>query len=215
MNELKVFNSSEFGELSVMLIDGKEYFPATQCAALLGYKNPQEAIRDKCKGVRKTLTPTNGGTQTVNYIPEGDLYRLIVGSKLPAAEKFERWVFDEVLPSMRKTGQYVPDIEQIIAKTATTVVSEVMKQIVPLISRQTYSDPLEDIRIASMTDYIPRKKAANSIIRRLDEETRSRVDEMLLSDRYSYGDIRAYLSDMGISISEAAVCRYRKSFYKK
>lgn len=215
MNELKVFSSSEFGELGIMLIDGKEYFPGSQCAMILGYASPKDAIARHCKGAIKRRLPTNGGEQDVKYISEGDLYRLIVSSKLPSAQKFEHWVFDEVLPSMRKTGQYVPDIEQIIAKTATAVVSEVLKQIVPLISRQTYSDPLEDIRIASMTDYIPRKKAANSIIRRLDEETRSRVDEMLLSDRYSYGDIRAYLSDMGISISEAAVCRYRKSFYKK
>ncbi len=215
MNELKVFSNSEFGELGVMIIDGKEYFPATQCAILLGHENPARAVRKYCKGVTKSVTPTNGGTQTVNYIPEGDLYRLIVSSRLPSAQKFEHWVFDEVLPSIRKTGQYAPDIEQVIAKTATAVVSEVMKQIVPLINKQIYNDPLEDIRIASMADYIPRKKATSSIIRRLDEETRSRVDEMLLSDRYSYGDIRAYLSDMGISISEAAVCRYRKSFYKK
>jgi prophage antirepressor-like protein len=70
----------------------------------LGYKNPQETIREKCKGARKTLTPTNGGYQTVNYIPEGDLYRLIVSSKLPQAEKFERWVFDDVLPSIKRNG---------------------------------------------------------------------------------------------------------------
>ena len=53
MNELKVFQNSEFGELGILLIDGKEYFPATQCAKVLGYKNPQDAIRSKCKGVRK------------------------------------------------------------------------------------------------------------------------------------------------------------------
>lgn len=85
MTDLKVFKSTEFGELGVMTVNGKEYFPATQCAKLLGHKNPQEAIRLKCKGVRKILTPTVGGSQEVNYIPEGDLYRLIVSSKLPAA----------------------------------------------------------------------------------------------------------------------------------
>lgn len=106
-----------------MLIDGKEYFPATQCAVLLGYKNPQEAIREKCKGVRKTLTPTNGGTQTVNYIPEGDLYRLIVSSKLPKAEEFERWVFDTVIPQIRHNGGYIGNAEELITKTATAVVT--------------------------------------------------------------------------------------------
>ncbi|MGN0667318.1 MAG: Bro-N domain-containing protein [Huintestinicola sp.] len=100
MYDLKVFKNTEFGELGVMLIEGKEYFPAIQCAAALGYKNPKDAIIRHCKGVVKHDLPTNGGSQTVNYIPEGDLYRLIVSSKLPAAEKFERWVFDEVLPSI-------------------------------------------------------------------------------------------------------------------
>ena len=131
MTDLKVFKSTEFGELGVMTVNGKEYFPATQCAKLLGHKNPQEAIRLKCKGVRKILTPTVGGSQEVNYIPEGDLYRLIVSSKLPAAEKFESWVFDEVLPSIRQTGGYGQnaDLERIISQTAAAVAAEFMKHI--------------------------------------------------------------------------------------
>lgn len=128
MTDLKVFKSTEFGELGVMTVNGKEYFPATQCAKLLGHKNPQEAVRLKCKGVRKILTPTVGGSQEVNYIPEGDPYRLIVSSKLPAAEKFESWVFDEVLPSIRQTGGYGQniDLEKIISQTAAAV-AEIMK----------------------------------------------------------------------------------------
>lgn len=215
MNELKVFSNSEFGELGVMLIDGREYFPATQCAILLGYKNPQEAIREKCKGVRKTLTPTNGGTQAVNYIPEGDLYRLIVSSKLPKAEKFERWVFDEVLPQIRHNGGYVGNVEEIIARTATAVVSEVIKQITPILQRQSpYYDPLEDLRVASMAAPLPRRKAAPSIIRCLDSDVRRQVDDMILTDKYSYDDIREYLARYGIAISNASICRYRKNFYK-
>lgn len=76
--------------------------------------------------------PTNGGAQAVNYIPEGDLYRLIVSSKPPKAEEFERWVFNEVLPQIRYNGGYIGNVEELIAKTATTVVSEVIKQIVPI-----------------------------------------------------------------------------------
>lgn len=215
MNELKVFSNSEFGELGVMLIDGKEYFPATQCAVLLGYKNPQEAIREKCKGVRKTLTPTNGGTQTVNYIPEGDLYRLIVSSKLPKAEVFERWVFDEVLPQIRHNGGYIGNVEEIIARTATAVVAEVMKQLTPILKQQSpYYDPLDDLRMRNITAPLPRRKAAPSIIRCLDSEVRRQVDDMILTDKYSYDDIREYLARFGIAISNAAICRYRKSFYR-
>lgn len=138
MNELKVFSSSEFGELGVMLIGGKEYFPATQCAKLLGYARPADAISAHCKGVCVLPTPSSGGVQNTKYIPEGDLYRLIIRSRLPAAERFERWVFDEVLPSIRKSGGYGIDIEAVIAKTATAVVSEVVKQILPLLKTSTY-----------------------------------------------------------------------------
>ena len=161
MNELKVFSSTEFGELGVMLIDGKEYFPATQCAALLGHENPARAVRKYCKGVTKTVTPTNGGTQTVNYIPEGDLYRLIVSSKLPQAEKFERWVFDEVLPSIRHNGGYVGNIEEIIAKTATAVATAVIKQIIPIL--QLDGSPLDDFRTVQMATPRPRRKAMSKI----------------------------------------------------
>lgn len=106
MNEIKIFENSEFGEIEVILINGKEYFPATQCAKILGYSKPAGAVRRHCKGVSKIETPTNGGIQKVGYISEGDLYRLIINSKLPLAEKFESWVFDEVLPAIRRTGLY-------------------------------------------------------------------------------------------------------------
>ena len=76
----------------------------------LGYNNPYDALTRHCKGVSKIETPTNGGIQKVGYIPEGDLYRLIINSKLPNAERFESWVFDEVLPAIRKHGAYMtPD----------------------------------------------------------------------------------------------------------
>ena len=129
MNDIKVFSNTEFGELGVMLIDGKEYFPATQCAKILGYSNPYDAIKRHCKGdgvvkregVSYTTNQHNITTQQVTeikYINEGNLYRLIVSSKLPAAEKFERWVFDEVLPSIRRTGGYGNiNLEQVIAQT--------------------------------------------------------------------------------------------------
>lgn len=215
MNELKVFSSTEFGELGVMLIDGKEYFPATQCAVILGHENPARAVRKYCKGVTKTVTPTNGGTQPVNYIPEGDLYRLIVSSKLPKAEEFERWVFDEVLPQIRHNGGYIGNTEELITKTATAVVGEVMKQIMPILNQLSpYYDPLEELRAASIAAPLPRRKAAPCIIRRLDEDVRRQVDDMMLTDKYSYDDIREYLARFGIAISNSAICRYRKSFYK-
>ena len=106
MNELKIFNSGEFGEIRTIEIDGKPYFVGTDVAKALGYNNPRDAVSRHCKGVVKHDTPTSSGVQLMSYINEGDLYRLIMKSKLPSAEKFEAWVMDEVLPTIRKTGSY-------------------------------------------------------------------------------------------------------------
>lgn len=106
MNELQIFENKEFGKVRTIEIDGKPYFSAVDVAKALGYSNAHDAIGRHCKGVVKHDTPTNSGVQPINFIPEGDIYRLIVRSQLPSAEKFEEWVFDEVIPSIRKTGGY-------------------------------------------------------------------------------------------------------------
>lgn len=106
MNELQIFNSGEFGEIRTIEIDGKPYFVGADVAKALGYNNPRDAVSRHCKGVVKRDTPTSSGIQSMSYINEGDLYRLIMKSKLPSAEKFESWVMDEVLPIIRKTGSY-------------------------------------------------------------------------------------------------------------
>lgn len=84
----------------------KTYFAGSDVAKALGYAIPHKAVQTHCKGVTKRDTPTSSGVQQMSYINEGDLYRLIMKSKLPSAEKFESWVMDEVLPSIRKTGSY-------------------------------------------------------------------------------------------------------------
>lgn len=85
-------------------------FCGSDVAKALGYSNPRKALSDHCKGVTKRYTPTSDGEQEMSFIPEGDVYRLIASSKLPSAEKFEKWVFDDVLPSIRKHGAYLtPD----------------------------------------------------------------------------------------------------------
>ncbi len=107
-------SNSEFGKLEILMEDGKELFPAKECARILGYSDPNGAVRNHCKGcVKRTVVDARGCKQIANYIPEGDLYRLIIRSRLPAAQKFEKWLFDEVLPELRRTGGYraKPDTE--------------------------------------------------------------------------------------------------------
>lgn len=107
MNELQIFNSEEFGQVRTVEINGKPYFVANDVARALGYKRPADAITAHCKGAVKHRYLTDGGEQELKVIPEGDIYRLTVRSKLPSAEKFERWVFDEVLPAIHHNGGYI------------------------------------------------------------------------------------------------------------
>ena len=109
MNELQIFENSEFGSVRTVDFNGKTYFVANDVAKALGYVETAKAIRTHCKGVSEMDIPTNGGIQKVKIIPEGDIYRLVIKSKLPEADKFERWIFDEVLPSIRKHGLYAVD----------------------------------------------------------------------------------------------------------
>ena len=115
-NTMRIFRNPEFGELGVSFIGDSAYFPATECARLLGYSDPYDAIRRHTKGSVKRRVLTNGGDQEIKLISEGDLYRLIIQSKLPSSERFEAWVFEEVLPSIRKTGLYATDdlVERLI-----------------------------------------------------------------------------------------------------
>ena len=109
MANLINFTNDKFGSIRTIEIEGKPYFAGKDIAVCLGYKNTREAILKYCKGVVKHDTLTKGGIQKISFISEGDLYRLITHSKLPSAEEFESWVFDEVLPSIRKNGCYIDD----------------------------------------------------------------------------------------------------------
>ena len=109
-NGIQVFMNEVFGEIRILeQNDGKVLFCGKDVADSLGYAIPSKAINVHCKGVSKLEVPTNGGIQNMLFITEGDLYRLITHSRRPDAEKFERWVFDDVLPSIRKHGAYMTD----------------------------------------------------------------------------------------------------------
>lgn len=107
MEGLQIFNNEEFGEIRTVTKNNKTYFAGSDVASALGYAIPHKAVQTHCKGVLKWNIPTKSGNQDVLFIPEGDVYRLIMRSKLPAAEKFESWVMDEVITSIRKNGGYI------------------------------------------------------------------------------------------------------------
>lgn len=95
---------------------GESLFVGKDVCETLGYANHNKAMGDHCKGVAKRYPlQTAGGIQELRVLTEADVLRLIVNSKLPAAEAFERWIFEEVLPTIRKTGSYTAPQAQPVA----------------------------------------------------------------------------------------------------
>lgn len=108
MNEIQTFNNPEFGEVRTVMVNNETWFVGKDIAVVLGYQNPQKAVRDHVdeedRGVNDSFT-VNGTPATL--INESGLYSLILSSKLPNAKKFKHWVTTEVLPSIRKHGAYM------------------------------------------------------------------------------------------------------------
>lgn len=124
-SSLQVFNNEDFGEIRASITeDGNPIFCARDVAVALGYKNPNDAISKHCKGIAiRYPLATDGGEQLVRFITEGDMYRLIASSKLESAQRFETWVFDDVLPSIRKHGMYATTqtVEDMLADPDTMI----------------------------------------------------------------------------------------------
>lgn len=116
MDGIKTFKNKEFGTVRTIVKDGEPWFVGKDVAEILGYKETAKAIRTHIcaedKGVSVLDTP--GGQQKITLINESGLYSLILGSKLPKAKTFKRWVTSEVLPTIRKTGGYVANDEMFI-----------------------------------------------------------------------------------------------------
>lgn len=133
-NAVELFSNREFGDLRVMEEDGRTMFCGKDVAAALGYVNTKDALSRHCHGVAKhyPIIDSLGREQQARFITEGDVLRLIVSSKLPQAQAYERWVFDEVLPSIHRTGGYIaakPDEtpEEIMARVLL-VANDTMKR---------------------------------------------------------------------------------------
>lgn len=131
MNEIQIFKHDSFGQVRVINEDNP-LFCATDVASILGYSKPYNAISTHCKGTLKRGTPTSGGVQDLLYIPESDVYRLVMRSKLPEAEGFQDWVCEVVLPSIRKTGGYIQttekDTPETIMAKAVLIAQETIKE---------------------------------------------------------------------------------------
>ena len=215
--QLQVFNHEQFGDVRIIEEDGRVLFCGKDVAAALGYDSPRKAVRDHCPhGTQRSIGVMTGkkadGTPAMQnvemtFIPEGDLYRLIVRSKLPAAERFEKWVFDEVLPTIRKTGGYGQPVDmelltQVIAQTVRITVTELLPYIAQ--SQRGASVP---VRIMDRTS--PAAFRRPTIIQRMSAEQRDELTDMIFEGAYSYSAISRYFLDQyGIRMSIATICGY-------
>lgn len=113
MHTLVITEHPEFGKVRTVEAGGRVWFCARDVASALGYANPKDAVNWHCrpKGVRVHDLLTAGGRQKVKFIDEGNLYRLMAGSRLPSAERFESWIFDDLVPRTLKEGGYLLDIK--------------------------------------------------------------------------------------------------------
>ena len=117
-NVIKIFENDEFGSLRTLTDEhGRIMFCGKDVASALGYSNTKDAIRRHCRwGVKHDLPHPQSPTKKIKmiFIPESDVYRLVAHSRLPSAAKFELWIFDEVLPTIRRTGGYVANEDMFI-----------------------------------------------------------------------------------------------------
>lgn len=116
MNEIQIFKNDEFGSIRTLEVDNEPWFVGKDVAEILGYSDPQKAIKmhvdDEDKLTRQIVV--SGQNRQMYTINESGLYSLILSSKLPKAKQFKRWVTSEVLPTIRKTGGYVADEEKFL-----------------------------------------------------------------------------------------------------
>lgn len=180
-NEIQIFNNPEFGKVRTFTDNETVLFCGRDIAEALGYAVPHKAIWDHCKGVLKRNIPTAGGTQEMSFISESDVYRLVCNSKLPDAVRFEKWVFEEVLPSIRRNGAYM---------TPETI-------------QKTLSDPDFIIGLAMRLKEEQRKAAA------LENRVRESEPKVLFADAVSVsqseiliGDLAKILKQNGIDIGQ-------------
>jgi prophage antirepressor-like protein len=201
MSNLAVF---QFDSQSIRFIDGKPI--ANDVATVLGYKDPANAIsrkiKDKNKGVCKMQTP--GGIQSVTVLEEPGIYQLIFGSKLPCAEKFQDWVFEEVLPTIRKTGQYA-------------IAHQIPK---------TYSQAL--LEAAKLAEENERLEAQNILLEQQNEQLSEAVDELfnyssivriakfngISETRFKWHRLKTVSNQMGLEIKKVPCPRFvEKNLY--
>ncbi|PWM45233.1 MAG: hypothetical protein DBX62_08835 [Clostridia bacterium] len=216
--QMKVFNHEQFGNVRIIEEDGRMLFCGSDVAKALGYTNPRKAVRDHTEGGTKrsmvSLTTNQYGVTTeqiveTTFITEGDVYRLITHSKLPSAERFERWVFDEVLPSIRRTGGYGQQLNmELVAQIITMTVQATVKELLPLIMQEKRPEPeRREVQVA-VNNRRPPVRGVSQF--KIVSSGFAEVVIELSRQHKTNREIRDYLFEQGLEISEMSISRFRR-----
>ena len=216
--QMKVFNHEQFGNVRIIEEDGRMLFCGSDVAKALGYTNPRKAVRDHTEGGTKrsmvSLTTNQYGVTTeqiveTTFITEGDVYRLITHSKLPSAERFERWVFDEVLPSIRRTGGYGQQLNmELVAQINTMTVQATVKELLPLIMQEKRPEPeRKEVQVAVNNQRPPVRGVSQF---KIVSSGFAEVVIELSRQHKTNREIRDYLFEQGLEISEMRISRFRR-----
>ena len=185
MNNLTIFESSEFGAIRTVELNGEPWLVGKDIAEALGYTNPRKAlidhVDDEDKGVTKCYTP--GGDQDMTIINESGLYSLVLSSKLPTARKFRRWVTSEVLPSIRKTGGYIAGQNELSPEELMAKALKVANDVLAARDARISELDSENVRLIAeneaqrqiIADFEPVKQYVDTILQSKDAVTTTQI----------------------------------------
>lgn len=193
--DIQIFNNPEFGAIRTAGTSEEPLFCGVDIARALGYVRPADAITTHCKGVSILPTPTSGGVQNIKFIKESDMYRLIFKSNAPNAEKFNSWVAEDVLPTIRKHGAYATaeTIEDLIANPDNGIrLLEALRE-----EKQRRRKEQEE------------RMAAEAMVNQLEEEAIVNKPKVIYADAVAgstsaclIGELAKMISQNGVSIGE-------------
>lgn len=156
MNELKIFNNPDFGEVRTLSIDGEPWFVGKDVAAILGYAKPLNALAthiDEDDSLKQGLIDSMGREQNAIFINESGLYSLVLSSKLPTAKAFKRWITHDVIPSIRKNGGYIAGQESMTAEELMAKALLVAKKTIEEKEAELSRKQVENAIMAPKADY--------------------------------------------------------------
>ena len=199
MNKLQIFNNPDFGEVRTLEENGRVLFCGSDVAKALGYQNPSRDVQRHCKAIQeRCTTDLVGRQQTMLFIPESDLYRLVFSSKLPNAERFTDWVTEEVLPSIRRNGGYIAGQEQMSPEELMARALDVAHNIIRRLESENSSLTVKNAIMAPKADYFDQLVDRNLLTnfretaKELGVAPRTFV-QFLLDKKYIYRDQKGKL----------------------